>query len=126
MFSLTTAAAQQIQQAAGASGATDLALRIAAKVDADGSLQYGMGFDEPKDEDMRLDLAGIAVVIGGESQELLADTVLDFVELTPGEFNFIFSEGAASACATDASSSGGCGSSTGCGNGGCASKGRTH
>ena len=82
MFSLTTAAAQQIQQAAGASGATDLALRIAAKVDADGSLQYGMGFDEPKDEDMRLDLAGIAVVIGGESQELLADTVLDFVELT--------------------------------------------
>jgi iron-sulfur cluster assembly protein len=128
MFSLTPAAAQQIQQAASASGAADLALRIAAKVDPDGSLQYGMGFDEPKDEDMRLDLSGVAVVIGGESQELLIDTVLDFVELNPGEFNFIFSEGSASAsaCATEASSSGGCGSSTGCGNGGCASKGRTH
>ena len=125
MFSLTTAAAQQIQRAAGASGATDLALRIAAKVDADGSLQYGMGFDEPKDEDMRLDLAGIAVVIGGESQELLAHTVLDFVELTPGEFNFIFSEGSALACASEAATSGGCGSG-GCGGGGCASKGRTH
>lgn len=125
MFSLTPAAAQQIQQAASASGATDLALRIAAKVDPDGALQYGMGFDEPKDEDMRLDLAGIAVVIGGESQELLLDTVLDFVELNPGEFNFIFSEGSATACATETSSSGGCGS-TGCGSGGCASKGRAH
>jgi iron-sulfur cluster assembly protein len=125
MFSLTTAAAQQIQQAASASGASDLALRIAAKVDPDGSLQYGMGFDEPKDEDMRLDLAGIAVVIGGESQELLFDTVLDFVELTPGEFNFIFSEGSASACASEVAASGGCGS-TGCGGGGCASKGRAH
>jgi iron-sulfur cluster assembly protein len=125
MFNLTPAAAQQIQQAASASGATDLALRIAAKVDPDGSLQYGMGFDDPKDEDMRLDLAGIAVVIGGESQELLADTVLDFVELTPGEFNFIFSEGSATACASEGATTGGCGS-TGCGGGGCASKGRAH
>jgi len=125
MFSLTPAAAQQIQQAASASGATELALRIAAKVDPDGSLQYGMGFDEPKDEDMRLDLGGIAVVIGGESQELLFDTVLDFVELTPGEFNFIFSEGSGSPCATEPAASGGC-SSTGCGSGGCASKGRSH
>jgi iron-sulfur cluster assembly protein len=125
MFSLTPAAAQQIHQAASASGTTDLALRIAAKVDPDGSLQYGMGFDEPKDEDMRLDLAGIAVVIGGDSQQLLVDTVLDFVELTPGEFNFIFSEAGASACSSEASSAGGCGS-TACGSGGCASKSRSH
>jgi iron-sulfur cluster assembly protein len=125
MFSLTPAAAQQIQQSANASGAAELALRIAAKVDPDGSLQYGMGFDEPKDEDMRLDLGGIAVVIGGESQELLFDTVLDYVELNPGEFNFIFSEGSDSACATATDASSGCGS-TGCGSGSCASKGRTH
>ncbi len=90
MFSLTPAAAQQIKQAASASGATDLALRIAAKVNPDGSLQYGMGFDEPKDEDMRLDLAGIAVVIGGESQELLFDTVLDFVEHNARRVQFHF------------------------------------
>ena len=125
MFSLTPAAAKQIQRAASTSDATDLALRIAAKVDSDGSLQYGMGFDEPKDEDMRLDLAGIAVVIGGESQQLLDDTVLDFVELTPGEFNFIFSEGSAAACGTSESTAGGCGSG-GCGSGACGSKGRAH
>ena len=125
MFSLTQAAAQQIQQAASASDAADLALRIAAKVDTDGSLQYGMGFDEPKDEDMRLDLRGVAVVIGGESQQLLFDTVLDFVELTPGAFHFIFSEGDANACASESAALGDC-SSTSCGSGGCASKGHTH
>jgi len=125
MFSLTQAAAQQIQQAASASDAADLALRIAAKVDTDGSLQYGMGFDEPKDEDMRLDLRGVAVVIGGESQQLLFDTVLDFVELTPGSFHFIFSEGDANACASESAALGDC-SSTSCGSGGCASKGHTH
>ena len=125
MFSLTQAAAQQIQQAASASDAADLALRIAAKVDTDGSLQYGMGFDEPKDEDMRLDLRGVAVVIGGESQQLLFDTVLDFVELTPGAFHFIFSEGDANACASESAALGDC-SSTSCESAGCASKGQTH
>jgi len=30
------------------------------------------------------------VLIGGESQELLFDTVPDFVELNPGEFTFVF------------------------------------
>ena len=125
MFSLTQAAAQQIQQAAGASEAADLALRIAAKVDTDGSLQYGMGFDEPKDEDMRLDLRGVAVVISSESQQLLFVTFLDFVELTPGAFHFIFSEGDANACASESAALGDC-SSTSCGSGGCASKGHTH
>ena len=90
MFTLTSAAARQIQQAASASETQDMALRIAAKVGADGSMQYGMGFDDPKDEDMKLDLDGVAVVIADESQELLADTVLDYVELEPGEFNFYF------------------------------------
>jgi iron-sulfur cluster assembly protein len=120
MFSLTEAAAHQIQHTAKDSGATQLALRIAARIDPDGSTQYGMGFDEPRDEDMRLDLAGIAVVIGAESQELLLDTVLDYVELNPGDFNFIFSEVEVQSCATGISTSGGCGSG-GCGGGACSS-----
>ncbi|MDO8767993.1 MAG: iron-sulfur cluster biosynthesis family protein [Burkholderiaceae bacterium] len=125
MFTLTPAAARQIQQAASASGAQEMALRIAARVDADGSTQYGMGFDDPKEEDMKLDLDGVAVVIADESQELLADTVLDYVELEPGEFNFIFIDGGQSPCVTEQASSGGCGSG-GCSGGGCASTGRTH
>ena len=125
MFSLTSAAAKQIQQAADASGANEMALRVAAKKDAAGELQYGMGFDEAAEEDMKLDIQGIAVVINGESQELLFDTVLDFVELNPGEFNFIFMQASHPSCGADTSVSGGCGSG-GCGSGGCGSKGATH
>lgn len=125
MFTLTSAAARQIQQTASASGALEMALRIAARVDADGSMQYGMGFDDPKDEDMKLDLDGVAVVIGDESQELLADTVLDYVELNPGEFNFIFIDSRQSQGAPAPASSGGCGSG-GCSSGGCGNTQRTH
>lgn len=129
MFTLTSAAARQIQQAADSSGAQEMALRVAAKVDADGSTQYGMGFDDPNDEDMKLDLDGVAVVIAGDSQELLIDTVLDYVELEPGEFNFIFIDGSQSQGAPEQASpgGGGCGGgSGGCSSGGCGSTGRTH
>jgi len=79
MFNLTPAAAQQIQQATQSSGAAEMALRIAAKQDALGKLQYGMGFDDPQDEDLKLELAGVAVVISNQSQALLFNTLLDFV-----------------------------------------------
>lgn len=127
MFTLTSAAARQIQQAASASDAQEMALRIAARVDTDGSMQYGMGFDDPNEEDMKLNLDGVAVVIADESQELLIDTVLDYVELTPGEFNFIFIDGRQSMGAPEQASPGGCGGgSGGCSSGGCGSTGRTH
>ena len=125
MFTLTSAAARQIQQAASASETQDMALRIAAKVDADGSMQYGMGFDDPKDEDMKLDLEGVAVVIADEYQGLLDDIVLDYVELEPGEFNFIFVNGRQSQGAPEQTSPGSCGGG-GCSGGGCGSKGPRH
>lgn len=125
MFTLSSAAARQIQQAAIASGAQEMVLRIAARVDADGSMQYGMGFDDPSDEDMKLDLEGVAVVIADEHQELLNETLLDYVELQPGEFNFIFIDGRQSQDAAEQAPSGGCGSG-GCSGGGCGSTKRTH
>lgn len=123
MFTLSSAAARQIRQAASASGAQQMVLRIAAKLDADGSLQYGMGFDEPKEDDMKLEIEGVAVVIGGESQELLFDTLLDYVELTPGEFNFIFSYGRHTQDETEPGAGAGC---AGCSATGCGTTGRTH
>ncbi|MCK9215170.1 MAG: hypothetical protein M0P52_12095 [Rhodoferax sp.] len=110
MFNPTPAAARPIRQAAQASGAAELALRVAAKKDAAGEMQYGMGFDDPKDEHMKLDQEGVAVVIGGESQELLFDTVLDFVEINPGESNFIFVPTSQPSCGSGLVTTGGCGS----------------
>lgn len=120
MFSITNNAAKQIQQAASASDATQLALRVAAKIDSDGCLQYGMGFDQPTEADIKLDLAGISVVLTPDSHPLLLDTVLDFVELNPGEFNFIFMSADHPAYADQAPRAAGC-VSTGCS--GCASGG---
>ena len=117
MFTLTSAAAQKIQQAAMASEAQDLALRIAAQHAADGSIEYGMGFDEAQDDDLRLLIEGVAVVIADPHQPLLEDTVLDFVELESGAFNFIFIP-AHTETAPVAQAAGGCGRG-GCVGGGC-------
>lgn len=114
MFTLTPPAAEQIvraaaEQSGGRSGPPRL--RVAAKHDEnDGELVYGMGFDEEREDDMVIDGGGVTVLIAPRSQPLLENTTLDFTEVQPGEFQFVFR----SAC-TAAPTASGCG---GCG-GGC-------
>ncbi len=87
---VTPDAARQILTAAGSSDADGLALRIAASIDADGSLDYTMGFDNVRKGDIALTSEGIALVVAGEHRELLTGMTLDFVEYEPGDFRFIF------------------------------------
>ena len=110
MFTLTSAAAQQIQQAAADAGAQDAVLRVAARRVPDGSIDYGMGFDDMNDGDMALEIENVHVVIAPQHVDLLEDTVLDFVELEPGQYHFIFSN---QQSAFETNSGGGCGSSGG-------------
>lgn len=134
MFTLSSAAARQIQKAVQDNGAHDMALRVAARRVADGSVDYGMGFDDVGDNDTRLLIEDVQVVIAAHHADLLEDTLLDFVEIEPGQFNFIFvnqesafETSSAGGCGSKASSGGGCGSG-GCGTGGgCGSgSGSTH
>jgi len=111
MLTLTPEAASQIREAAARSGAADAALRVAARRETDGSIVYGMGFDEPREGDMPLEVEGVQLLIAPPSQALLQMTRLDFVELEPGQFNFIFIAGDA----PDEPARNGCGS------GGCTS-----
>ena len=90
MMTLTSQAAQQVLKAAGQTGAQGSPLRIAARVDADGSVQYGMGFDEQREHDMLIHCEGVAVLVSPGSTSLLKGVTLDFVEFNPGEFQFIF------------------------------------
>jgi iron-sulfur cluster assembly protein len=90
LITVTPAAAQQIRAAATASGSDGLALRIAAERDADGSLDYAMGFDNARKGDLALACEGIALVVAEEQRELLAGMTLDYVEYEPGDFRFIF------------------------------------
>jgi len=119
MFRLTAQAATQIRNAALASDSAAMALRVAAKPGVDGEIEYAMGFDDEHENDTALSVEGVRVVISKHSAALLANIELDYVELTPGEFNFIFvpCEVAAQPAPNPA---GGCGSA--CGGGGCSGR----
>lgn len=114
MFTLTPSAAEQIARAAAEQPDSKPKLpmlRVAAKYDEeDGELVYGMGFDDEREDDLVIDGGGITVLISPRSQPLLENTTLDFTEVQPGEFQFIFRGGC-----TSPSPKSGCGS---CG-GGC-------
>lgn len=110
MFTLTPAAAEQIKAAAVQGDATGMPLRVAARRAVDGSIEYGMGFDEPADgEHPVLESDGVAVLIAPPSRELLEGATLDFVELETGELSFIFIPPAAAGCGSGRCGSGGCG-----------------
>lgn len=113
MFKVTPAAAEQILNAADVQDEQP-ALRVAAKIDDDGEISYGMGFDEERENDLVLESEGLQLLISPRSAELLDDATLDFVELRPGEFQFIFINPKDASCAGSSRASG-CGS---CG-GGC-------
>ena len=96
MFALTPAAAEQIARAAAEEpkAGNQPMLRVAAKIDeTDGELVYGMGFDDEREDDLVVDGGGIAILISPHSQPLLESTTLDFSEVAPGEFQFIFRGG---------------------------------
>lgn len=117
MFRVTPLAAQQIRQAAGpASEGAPITLRVAAKFE-NGEIVYGMGFDEVREQDAVIECEGVTILISPRSLPLLTGTTLDFVEIHPGEFQFVFinpNELPPSVCASRTS---GCGS---CGGGSCA------
>ena len=112
MITLTSQAAKQVKIAAEQSQAEKLSLRIAAKKNPDGSMEYGMGFDDATDDDMLFTCEGIEVIFAPEFGPLLSGTVIDYVELNPGEHHFIFmnpNDANYTPPGSQAESSGGCG-----------------
>lgn len=116
MISLTKEAAEQVRASARESGADNMALRIAARVNQAGMLEFGMGFDDERSNDTIVDSWGVTLLINAESAAMLDDVTIDFSEVNPGEHRFVFMKASAGGCGT-----GGCGSggSGGCGSGGC-------
>lgn len=122
MISLTKAAAEQIRTAAQQADAHNLGLRIAAKVNDAGMLEFGMGFDEERDKDAIQDSWGITLLVSPHSAPLLDDVTIDFTEVSPGEPRFVFMKGDMAppgGCGGGGCGSGSGGSGGGCGSGGC-------
>jgi len=90
MITITDAAANQIKESAKQGKTEGLALRMACTKQADGSLHYGMGFDEKTEEDQSFISNDIELIVAPVSMALLTGTVLDFVELEEGKPDFIF------------------------------------
>ena len=90
MFTVTKAAAKQIRRSAASGDTEELALRVAASRTGDGGIDYRMGFDDVGVNDTLLSTNGVDVVIGADDKSLLNGTVLDYVEMEPGDHRFIF------------------------------------
>ena len=90
MITISVSAAEQIKKSAEQSESSDMRLRIAAKIKDDESLDYGMGFDEAKEGDAHVTSEGVEIIIAPSSAEHLNGAHLDFVEIEPGNFSFIF------------------------------------
>jgi iron-sulfur cluster assembly protein len=91
MLIITEAAAKQITEQIKQSDVHGMVLRVAAKTNEDGSFDYGMGFDEAKEEDIKSSQYDVDIVMDAHSAELLEDATMDYVELEQGQFHFIFS-----------------------------------
>jgi iron-sulfur cluster assembly protein len=90
MFKLTTAAADQVLKAAQQGGTEGMSLRVAALRMPDGAIDYRIGFDEPTDDDIRMICEGVDILMTPEQVPLLDQTTMDYVEMEPGQFHFIF------------------------------------
>lgn len=91
VITITPPAAEQIKLSAKQSHMEGLPLRIAAMHNQDGGLHYGMGFDDMERKgDMHFTSQGIDVIISPISSDLLRGMIIDYVELEPGQFQFIF------------------------------------
>ncbi|MEE8387089.1 MAG: iron-sulfur cluster assembly accessory protein [Acidiferrobacterales bacterium] len=90
MITVTVKAADKIKASAEESTKSGLWLRLAAKKNDDGSIEYGLGMDEQRDEDVKIETEGVQIIVAKESQELLSGCVLDYVEIEEGKPQFIF------------------------------------
>ena len=90
MITVTPAAAAQIKLSAEQGKTEGMSLRIAATRNSDNSIHYGMGFDDSKEDDVTITTGDIEIILSAASALLLKDTTIDFVELEPEKFQFIF------------------------------------
>jgi len=91
VFKVTTAAATRILKAAQEGNMKGLALRLAPRRNADGSIEYNkMGFDKIKESDIHIHCEGVDIVFDPVYKELLEDAVMDFIEIEQGNWSYVF------------------------------------
>ena len=91
MITLTAAALKQMEHSAELGNMQQVPLRIAIAEQGDGSFHYAMGFDEQRlPGDVFINVEDVSLVVSKNSQGLADSMTIDYVELEPGKFDFIF------------------------------------
>ncbi len=91
MIIITSQAAEQIRQSSAQQAEPGASyLRLAARLDDKGTIDYGMGFDAKAEGDLLVNAGGVDVLVSPGCVELLTGATLDYVEINPGEQRFIF------------------------------------
>ncbi|MCG6936803.1 MAG: iron-sulfur cluster assembly accessory protein [Gammaproteobacteria bacterium] len=90
MITVTPAAVAQIKLSAEQGKTEGMPLRIAASRNEDNSIHYAMGFDDSKEDDITITAGDVEIVVSAASADLLKNSTIDYVELEPGKFQFIF------------------------------------
>ena len=104
MITVTQAAIRHLQQLASEDPSySDKGLRIFVEDGGCAGRQYGMEFDDPKADDLRIESDGVSVLIDPKSAELLQGSTVDFTDGLSGSGFKIENPNAVRSC--------GCGSS---------------
>jgi len=90
VITITPQAAEQILKSTRQSAAGEACLRLAARLDGKGGIEYGMGLDDFAEGDVQVQTGEIKILVAAGSVELLTGATLDYVEINPGEPRFIF------------------------------------
>ena len=90
IFEISDAASKQILASSESSSSKDWPLRIAVNVDGNGKFNYLMGFDKSKEEDLRLKINKVEIIIAPDSMINLKNCKLDYVEIDKDKHEFIF------------------------------------
>lgn len=114
LVTITPAALAQLRVALASADEPDLALRAAARRTEEGGIEFGMGLDEPREHDDVIEIDDtVTVLVSVASRDLMAGTEIDYVEVAPGDFRFVFQRAEAASCAGQAEARcGACGCGT--------------
>lgn len=98
MITLTDSAVEQIQKLAEEKASEGQQLRILVEAGGCSGFEYGMSFDEPKEDDQQLESNGVSFLVDATSFEYLDGCEVDFDDGLNGKGFEVRNPNATSTC----------------------------
>lgn len=98
MITLTARAARQVESMRASAGGGEKRLRVLVESGGCSGFQYGMSFDEPKQDDASFESEGVAILVDPASLAYLSGSTIDFDDGLHGKGFDIRNPNAQSTC----------------------------